>query len=267
MEHIFRSHLAQRQGLSAQEIAEEKEMARMAAASVRHEMGEAASAGNKRMHTEAELEDEAHDEREAAIDAQLQDGQQKHKKKKLNKHKKKHAKGTVPQHMWEEEELHAAKTTLQQRTSSEQSELGKLFKCTEWRKSKGQQQYVQFCGIAYSFQTLAYFATHPDDVLQQNMSVLAYPCENELCITPEHLYLRAEAKRGKLNTNLPPLDDTGRKCTSRSQEKMLQLRNEIAPVGTVIDPYLTEPISLFDYCKMTQAEQERFQLKSVYTKK
>jgi hypothetical protein len=270
MDIIFRAHLAGRQtGLSAEEIAEEKEMARMAAASVRHEMGEAEPdhAGSKRMRIDAELDDAAHDEREAAIDAEVESQEQRKNKrrKKKNKGAKRPVKGTVPQAMWEDEELNAANRVLQNRISPDKSERGKMFKCVEWRQ--GQQQYVQFYGIAYSFQTLAYFASHPDDVLQQSMSVHAYPCENKLCISPEHLFLRVEAKRGRLNTNLPPLDDRGTQCAHRSQQKMLQLKDELKPVGAVLDPYLTEPISLFDYSKMGHVEQERFQRKSVYTKK
>ncbi len=67
---------------------------------------------------------------------------------------------------------------------------------------------------------LAYFA-YNEQVLQQGMSVKAYPCKNSLCVTPEHLLLLSEHKRGPKNSNLPALDGKCMLSVNRSQVRII----------------------------------------------
>ncbi len=69
---------------------------------------------------------------------------------------------------------------------------------------------------------LAYLAFHEKAVLQQDMTIMAYPCNNALCLTPEHLFLCEKTdKRGKQKQDLSNLKDEGRESIRRSQVSSL----------------------------------------------
>ncbi len=209
--------------------------------------------------TEEEQQDEdEHNAREAAIDAEVD--QPKKKKQKKEFKPRPHPHGTVPQAAWGPQDYADAKHKLQENITLDKSDTGKMFHCKEWGKKN--QKYVQFRSIEYTFQTFAYFAKHPEDELQQDMSVLAYPCKNPLCIEPDHLFLRGGKKRGPKNTFLPPFDSKGLECVNRSQEALRSFKEELGEP----DETLTEMISLYDYCKMTPQQQAAFQ-KTTYNKK
>ncbi len=62
---------------------------------------------------------------------------------------------------------------------------------------------------------LAYYAFHPNDVMQRNMTIKAYPCNNPLCMNPDHLFL-CEDKKIRMK-ELESLGYKGKECIRRSQ--------------------------------------------------
>ncbi len=261
MDMIFRTAIAEKWG-TAEEVAEAREMESFAAAACRRDMEEderaagasaSASAAAPRKRTREEEAEDQHNQREAAIDSQVDPPKQKAQKKD-----RKHPHGTITHEAWEQQEYTYAKMKMQEGINPNRSATGKMFDCIEWRRGK----HVHIRGVDYGFQIMAYIANHPEDVLQQGMSVVAYPCNNALCIHPEHLFLRRENKRGPKHSNLPPFDAEGLKCVSRSQEAMYRVKEELQEP----DESLTDMISVFDYCNMTQQQQTEFQ-QTVHKKK
>ncbi len=119
------------------------------------------------------------------------------------------------------------------------------------------QAYVQFREVAYGFQLFTYFAFHEQDVMQQDMAVKAYPCNNSLCVNPDHLFLCVERKRGKKNTNLCPLNSKGMACVNRSQEAMHAAGIAAKDEG-MTDESLTAMTSFADYSRMSEQQLKAF---------
>ncbi len=69
--------------------------------------------------------------------------------------------------------------------------------------------------FVFAMQMLAYYAFHPNDVMQRNMTIKAYPCNNPLCMNPDHLFL-CEDKKIRMK-ELESLGSKGKECIRRSQ--------------------------------------------------
>ena len=165
----------------------------------------------------------------------------------------KHVHGKVLQAHWEPSDYEAIQEKLQCSTkapSEATSDKAINWKCAEWQMSK--TNMVSFRSISYHFQTLAFLAANRDVQLQNNMSVIAWPCENPLCVTADHLFLQGARRRGRPNANLPPFDCIGMQHVHDSEAKLRRAKQDAHQA----DDSMTATISIRDLLNMN-AEQQR----------
>jgi len=155
----------------------------------------------------------------------------------------KYVHGEVPQHAWEAEDVAELQRKLDAQTvptETNRSDMARHWGCKEW--CKGKRDYINFRKKRYAFQALAFAAANPDLQLQKGMTVVAWPCENELCVTPSHLFLKLEekTKRGRANSNYVPLNKQGEEMVRASQEQLHRAKQQRLQVNRDI----TTPVDI-----------------------
>jgi hypothetical protein len=233
MDFIFAAHLAEKQGAGEEELAVIRAQAARHAAQCTEEMKDeaeqqpapaaAVSFTNKR-----------------GLDMGMIESHVSHHKKQ-----KRVPRGRVMQLFWSEQDQqdvrrYVALHTIEKTTEQGRSEKGQTWQCDEWRMSK--HPHATFREVHYQFQMLAYFAARPGAVMQQDMAICAYPCDNPLCVTPAHLYLCEQRKRGRKSLSLPPMDDAGRRLVQQSQNELLAHRQQ----ADEADSAWTPPTPIFE---------------------
>ncbi len=241
MDHIFASVIAERSG-NAADIAEAKEAEQIAGKACKLEMQD-------------DDDEQPLTPAETAADFGMASAIKPERKRKRTRH------GKVVHEAWGEEDYRDARGFIEQHLNKEKSDAAHKWGCLEWKV--GKQAYVQFREVAYGFQLFTYFAFHEQDVMQQDMAVKAYPCNNSLCVNPDHLFLCVERKRGKKNTNLCPLNSKGMACVNRSQEAMHAAGIAAKDEG-MTDESLTAMTSFADYSRMSEEQLKAFH-NTVYT--
>ena len=256
MEFIFASHLGEKRGAPAEEVAAIKAHSARLAAECNEEMKDAD--GDNPPPLEPSRSSSNNNKR--ALDLGMIEAHvppsKKYKEPKI-------VRGKVLQCYWTAEDCRDAKLWVLQHTISHQQEEGrseksKIWGCDEWKLGKQGYGYVNFREIPYQFQTLAFFALRPGAVLQQSMTVSAYPCENLLCVTPAHLFLSFKRKRGPKNRHLPPMDSRGMELVQQSQQAVHQIRNKVDDK----DMEWAAPVSLRDFLRMDRADRTQLTFSS-----
>jgi hypothetical protein len=243
MDIIFAAHLAEKQGAGEEELAVIRAQAARHAAQCTEEMKD----DSEQQSAPAAAAAVSFVNKRGLDMGMIESHVSEAKKQKRVIH------GKVLQRFWSEVDQQDAQRyvslhTILKTAEQGRSERGQIWQCDEWRMSK--HPHATFREVHYQFQMLAYFAAHPGAVMQHDMAVCAYPCNNPLCITPSHLYLCEQRKRGKKSCSVPPMDDAGRQLVQQSQAALLRAKKN-ADEG---DTLWTQASSVLDFTMMSATQ-------------
>jgi hypothetical protein len=245
MEHIFAAHLAEKQGVGEEELAVIRAQAARHAAQCTEEMKDDSEQHSAPAAAAAAAAAAVKFVNKRGLDMGMIESHVPKKQKRV-------VHGQVPQQFWSELDREEAQRYVSlhkiDRAEQGRSEKGQTWQCDEWRMRR--HPHAKFREVHYQVQMLAYFASRPGAVMQQDMTVCAYPCDNLVCITPSHLYLCEQRKRGKKSYFLPPMDSAGRQLVQRSQADLLKAKKN----ADEEDTSWTQPTSISAALHMSAAQ-------------